>query len=90
MVVVGVVEPIAGTKEQTSQNKDRRQAKQNNFNVHVLTSLSRLEARGKTANFEGDFVTRRERTVPSVLTIQPLFQTAGAPMHRLPVSFVKG
>lgn len=47
VVIVGVIEPIAGAKEQASQNEDRRQAKQNNFNVHVLTSLFRLEARGK-------------------------------------------
>ena len=55
MVVVGVVEPITGAEEQASQNENRRQPKQNNFNVHVLTSLSRLDAKGKTADFEGDF-----------------------------------
>jgi hypothetical protein len=71
MVVVGVVEPVAGAKEQTRQNKDRRQAKQNNFNVHVLTSLFRLEAKGKTADFEGDFCNVREQLCPPSLLYNP-------------------
>jgi hypothetical protein len=34
MVVIGVIEPVAGSKKQTSQDKNGGESEQNQFDIH--------------------------------------------------------
>jgi hypothetical protein len=40
MVVIGVVEPVAGAEKQASQDKDRGEGKQNYFDIHSSLKFS--------------------------------------------------
>jgi hypothetical protein len=43
MIIVGVVEPVTGSKKQAGNNKNRGESKQNGFDIHGLLKSRLLE-----------------------------------------------